>query len=199
MDQLDIESYTAYTNALLLLDELNEAPHRDSTAVIIFSDHGEELGYRGLEYHGHSLYEPAIRTLLLLRVPGAELPSTVDAQVVLTDINPTIRDLASLDKPDDLHGWSLFTHTSAANGALPDRPIFFFTGHIGRTTPVMIRGLLHEDRIFFRDTQTGTIELYDMAADPRQENNLAPGDPGSAARMSELLDGVYEDISQSVH
>lgn len=201
-DQIaEYDSSVAYCDEHVgrLLDALNQAPYRDSTAIIVFSDHGEELGYRGHEYHGSSLYEPAIRTLLLLRVPGVELPSTVDAPVVLTDINPTMRDLASLDKPDDLHGWSLFTHTSGAGRELPDRPIFFFTGHIGRSTPVMIRGLLHEGRMFFRDTQTGTIELYDMTGDPTQENDLAPGDPEGAGRMSELLDGVYEHISQSVH
>ena len=63
----------------------------------------------------------------------------------------------------------------------------------------MIRGLLHENRMLFRDTQTGTVELYDMSVDPSQENDLAPGDPATVGVMSELLDGVYEHISMSVH
>lgn len=176
-----------------LLDALDGPPYRESTAVIIFSDHGEELGYRGHEYHGSSLYEPAIRTLLLMRVPGAEMPSSVDAPVVLTDINPTIRDLTGVAKPTNLHGWSLFTERPRAN-----RPLFFFTGHVGRTTPVMIHGLLYEDQMLFRDTQTGTIELYDMAADPSQERNLASSDPDTVSRMSEMLEGLFEYISRRV-
>ncbi len=182
-----------------LLDVLNEPALRDNTAIIIFSDHGEELGYRGHEYHGSSLYEPAIRTVLLLRVPGADLPSSVDAPVVLTDINPTIRQIAGIDRPRSLHGWSLFTYTGGTDAAeLPDRPLFFFTGHIGRISPVMIRGLYDQGYMYLRDTQNGTAELYDMREDPAQETDLSERDPVRASQMSELLDGLFEHVSQPV-
>jgi len=181
-----------------LLDVIDRPELRDETAVIIFSDHGEELGYRGHEYHGSSLYEPAIRTVLLLRVPGADLPPSVDAPVVLTDINPTIRQIAGVELPSSLHGWSLFTHTGGTDEDPPERPIFFFTGHIGRTSPVMIRGLLDRGRMYLRDTQNGTAELYDLNVDPAQETDLSVSDPVEASRMSELLDGLFEHISQPV-
>ncbi|AKV01401.1 hypothetical protein AKJ09_08064 [Labilithrix luteola] len=61
--------------------------------VLPHANLGELFGEHGFEYHGHSLYEPDVRTLLLARVAGAP-PSTVDAPVSLADLTPTILELA---------------------------------------------------------------------------------------------------------
>ena len=52
--------------------------------------------------------------------------------------------------------------------------------------------------MYLRDTQNGTAELYDMVHDPAQENDLSESDAIRASQMSELLDGLFEHISQPI-
>ncbi|MDB4996721.1 MAG: Choline-sulfatase, partial [Myxococcaceae bacterium] len=60
------------------------------TAVVVLSDHGEMLGEHGWSGHGVTLLEPAVRVLLMARIPGADSAShTVDVPVALSDLAAT--------------------------------------------------------------------------------------------------------------
>lgn len=82
---------------------------KDNTVIIFTSDHGEMLGDH---YCWHKIlpYEGSSRIPLLIQIPKQlSIPSgiVIDEPVCLTDIMPTICDLAGIDIPDTVEGKSL--------------------------------------------------------------------------------------------
>jgi len=74
-----------------LLSVLRSAGRRESTIVVVVSDHGEGLGDHGWWTHG-VLYEEQIHVPLIIAGPGAVAGSRNDALVRTIDIVPTILD-----------------------------------------------------------------------------------------------------------
>jgi arylsulfatase A-like enzyme len=81
----------------------------DNTLIIVTADHGENFGEHHLAYHLFCLYDTLMHVPLLMSCP-ALLPrgTTVSGLVSLTDIVPTIIDVAGLkERQDHLQGRSL--------------------------------------------------------------------------------------------
>jgi iduronate 2-sulfatase len=76
---------------LARLDELGVA---GNTIVAVFGDHGYLLGERGTLYGKGVLWDEALRTALILRVPDSRAPAVVDLPVGLVDLYPTLVELA---------------------------------------------------------------------------------------------------------
>ncbi|HEX2730883.1 MAG TPA: sulfatase-like hydrolase/transferase [Polyangiaceae bacterium] len=69
-DRYDSEIWQADHNLGDLIDGLRERELADDTIIVVTGDHGEEFGEHGQRFHGSNLYEPQVRTLLLMQVPG---------------------------------------------------------------------------------------------------------------------------------
>ena len=70
-----------------VLDALEAAGQAKTTAVVIFSDHGEAFGehrFGGerMYFHGQTLYDELLRVPLMFRIPGVA-PRVVDGNVQL--------------------------------------------------------------------------------------------------------------------
>jgi arylsulfatase A-like enzyme len=79
-----------------LLDRLAAAGMLANTVVVVTADHGESLGeHRYWFEHGFYAYEATCRVPLLVRGPGVA-PGTVDADVSLVDLAPTLLELCDL-------------------------------------------------------------------------------------------------------
>lgn len=91
-----------------VLDHLDALGLTDKTLVIFTSDHGEMLGDHGLLLKGARFYEGLVRVPLIFKGPGlvADRPRS-PALVELTDIAPTLLDLAGLAVPEAMQGLSL--------------------------------------------------------------------------------------------
>jgi arylsulfatase A-like enzyme len=89
-----------------LLDRLAELGLRDSTVVVLTSDHGESLGDGGRFLHGMSLNEELVRIPLMISLPGVP-GSRSSAVVSLMDLGPTLLDLAGIPIPAQFRGLSL--------------------------------------------------------------------------------------------
>ena len=89
-----------------MLDALEASGQREDTMVIFMSDHGEMLGDHGLTAKGCRFYEGLVRVPLILSGPNFRQGLVSDALVELTDIAPTIAELAGIDLPWT-HGKSL--------------------------------------------------------------------------------------------
>ena len=88
---------------LRALDENNLA---DSTAVVIWSDHGFHLGDHG-RWAKHTQFEQAMRCPLIVRLPGHHsVTGTTEAIVESVDIYPTLCQFAGLETPSFLDGES---------------------------------------------------------------------------------------------
>ena len=158
------------------------------TAVILLSDHGELFGEHGLTNHGNSLYETDVRVVLLARFPGHE-GGTVETPVTLTDLAPTVVELAGLPPDRDADGVSLLAHLG--NAPPPERPLFMFTELWRGAIHYQASAVVRWPHKLIRDLRTGTEELYDVAADPAERDNLQGSRDPTLGRLSEVLDS-YE-------
>jgi arylsulfatase A-like enzyme len=83
----------------VLLEEMERRGLADNTLVIVTSDHGEELGERGLVVHGATVYRPEVHVPLVVLPPSrASAPATVHEPVSVRDIPATVAEWAGLER-----------------------------------------------------------------------------------------------------
>ena len=100
---------TAYMdrNLGLILDALDRAGRADDTLVIFNSDHGYLLGEHG-RFEKHCCHEEAVRSALLMRLPGVIAPGrATTALVELIDVVPTVLELCGVEPSPNIQGRSL--------------------------------------------------------------------------------------------
>ena len=79
----------------VLLDALEATGQSEQTAVIVLSDHGEDLGDHGHYNHRLALYDTNVQVVLITRIPG-QAPRVEMTPVGLIDVYATVRELAGL-------------------------------------------------------------------------------------------------------
>jgi arylsulfatase A-like enzyme len=159
------------------------------TVVIAFSDHGELFGEHGFNFHGHALYEPAMKALLLARVPGIDAKNSVDVPVSITDIYATSVYLAGATAEPASTAWNLVPYI--ALGERPgdrERPIYLYAELQSEGINYNSRGVVVDRLKFIRDITTGTKQLYDVIADPEERNDLGDKMPEKRDELGELVD-----------
>lgn len=97
----------SYTDALIgqLLNSLDELGLRENTVVILWGDHGWQLGEHKL-WCKHSNFDIAMRVPLIISAPGCKGGVKTEALTEYIDIFPSLCELAGLDLPVQLHGKS---------------------------------------------------------------------------------------------
>jgi arylsulfatase A-like enzyme len=90
-----------------LLQGLEDSGHAESTAVFIFSDHGEEIWEHGDYGHQDGVWEQLIHVPLMVRVPGLT-PKRVPSLVGLIDLVPTLLPLLGVEASQAWQGRDLF-------------------------------------------------------------------------------------------
>lgn len=193
-----------------LVDTLAATGALDNTYVIFTSDQGYLLGEHRIEGKGVP-YEPAIRVPLIMRGPGVAAGATDDRLVTNADLAPTIAALAGVEPPAFVDGRSLLPlltgpePTEWRDGVLIE---YFF--HPEGDEPIQLKDRTHDafraaykqspawravrtqDRIYVA-YESGERELYDLAADPLQlDNLLGPGrqPPPDTDTLAALLAGL---------
>jgi len=94
-----------------VMAKLEETGLANNTIVVLWSDHGWQLGDHGM-WNKHSCFETSMWTPLIISVPGE--PAIQQGQrasglVELIDLYPTICELASVKPPAEIDGSSLVT------------------------------------------------------------------------------------------
>jgi choline-sulfatase len=152
----------------------------DRALIILLSDHGEGLGDHGEAEHGVFLYREAIHVPLLVKLPGGERGgTTVEENVQLIDIYPTVAAVAGVKPPEGLPGRSLLGNQD------PSRAVYSETLlprlHFGWSDLAsLVKGNYHLIR-------APRPELYDMAADPGETSNILDSQRRQYAAMREEL------------
>ncbi|AKU96355.1 Choline-sulfatase [Labilithrix luteola] len=176
-----------------VLDTLDARADRDRTVVVVMSDHGELLGEQGVHEHGTSLLEPAVRALLLVRVPGWKIP-TIDAAVSITDLHPTLLELASatdesetIATQDDPHRWNLGSYVVAEDPPR-DRALRLYadTWHSG--IHYQARAVVKGRFKLLRDLTTGAEQVFNVDEDPDEVHDLKHHLPDVRKALASYLD-----------
>lgn len=89
-----------------LLAELDRQGLAESTAIVLWGDHGFHLGHQGI-WGKHTVLEQSTRSPLFFVAPGLAGGKASNAPVEFTDIFPTLCDLAGVPVPGGLHGHSV--------------------------------------------------------------------------------------------
>jgi choline-sulfatase len=172
--RLAIASYYALVSFLddnigKILSALDGAGLTDSTRVIYTSDHGDNLGCRGL-WGKSVMYEESAAVPFITAGPHIEAGKVVDTPISLVDCYRTILEAVGCPaSPEDagLPSQSLWT---IASGARPDRNVLSeYHAAASVTGTFMIRHgrwkYIHH--VGFRP------ELFDLEADPGETEDLA--------------------------
>ncbi len=176
------DSEIAYVDAALR--RLFEAlPATRGALVAITSDHGETIMNRGWIGHGNGLYDEETRVPLLVRLPGAASGRRVTRPVANTDLYPTLLDAAGLPRPPGLDRPGLL----AAGAA--EAPVLL---ELSRTETVETAVRSGRHKLIRRHAPLPAIELYDLAADPQEQRDLAESEAALRARLSAALQSALD-------
>ncbi len=152
----------------------------DDALIVVTSDHGEPLGEHGMFGHGRTLYAEGHHVPLVIAGPGFPVGAAPAHAVSNADVPATILAWAGLASDGD-------TLRTVATGAAPPRPVV-----VWHPRGVMVqrdgRRLLWTTQRHLLDrpaswNHRAEWELYDVAADPLEKNDLF-----SAGAPSALLD-----------
>jgi choline-sulfatase len=151
----------------VLLAALTEAGFAGNTVVVLLADHGDMLGERGLWYK-MSFFEPACRIPLIVHAPGRYQPRRVAGSASLVDVMPTLIELAgSPPAALPLDGRSL---RPELEGAPPGDEVIGEYLAEGAIAPLV---MIKRGRYKFIHSPVDPDQLYDLAADPDELDNLA--------------------------
>ncbi|MYF85927.1 MAG: sulfatase-like hydrolase/transferase [Rhodospirillaceae bacterium] len=164
-----------------VLDTLDETGLSDRTRVVYTSDHGDNVGARGL-WGKSVLYEEASRIPMIVAGPDVPAGRTVATPVSLIDLYPTVIDAVGLDPAEDeagLPGRSLFAILDGEDD--PGRIAFSEYHAVGSNSGGF---MLRKGRYKYHYYVGHPPELFDLEADPEELTDLAP-DPAHAATLAE--------------
>jgi len=171
--------------------------HRRDTLVVFTADHGEELwDHEKLEQslysdlngvygvgHGHTMFEELMHVPLIVSMPGFIKPASINDQVSLVDVLPTLLDLTGLLPAANLDGRTL--RPLLEGRTLPARPLLFDSPLLGRDK----QGILSGRWKFVRSDSESDL-LVDLKEDPLETTNVAALHPDEVKRLRALLDAA---------
>jgi arylsulfatase A-like enzyme len=175
-----------------LLDALERRHRLSNTVIVVAGDHGESLGEHGENEHGIFLYESTLRVPLVLCAPGVAA-RRVEGVASLVDVFPTVLRLLRVAVPAAGDGVSLMP--ALTGGRLPERAIYaesLYAAHFGWGPLRMVR----DGRFKFIDAPTP--ELYDLASDPNEHQNVANQHLATEVALRRELLGMQTDASVHV-
>jgi len=159
-----------------VIDALDTSSYKDSTIVILWSDHGWHLGEK-LHWRKFALWEEATHNVLMMVAPAVTKPHQRCLRPVsLLDVYPTLIELCDLKKKPDLMGRSLVSLLKNP-AAEWERPALTTHGKDNHS--------LRTERWRYIRYSDGSEELYDHDNDEMEWTNLA-GDP----KYAELKKGL---------
>ena len=176
---------------------LEKTGQRENTLIIFTSDNGgiESLknAYAGnvadsplnsendpLRGQKATLYEGGTRVCAFANWPGRLKPHRFTTAMHCVDWFPTIADLVGYEPKDDLKwdGISQWAALSTATANTTPRTIYISTGNAGSLR-------FGDWKLITRPK--GEVDLFNIAQDPYEKNNLAQSESAKIAELSEML------------
>ncbi|MCI0424138.1 MAG: sulfatase-like hydrolase/transferase, partial [Acidobacteria bacterium] len=184
----------AYTDSAVgtVLDFLNRKSWYEDALVVLTSDHGEDLGQHGENTHGYFLYDATVRVPLVIKLPRkAAAGRTVESQVRLIDVMPTILQAVSESGQESSHTGSLLPVLSST-GKRTSEEAFGETSYPYRHFGWSPLRYVRTDQ--YKYIHAPSPELYDLRKDPAETANLFNSQRELADRLRERLWAGYVQL-----
>ena len=176
-----------------ILAKLEEKGILDETLVIFTSDNGMSMGHHGIWGKGNgtfpmNMYEQAVKVPFLARCPALidEPGRTAGDVVSAVDLFPTLCELIGAEKPQGLPGESFLSVFSGGQTRRKEVVVYDEYGPVR-----MIRSGRWK---YVHRFPYGPHELYDLAADPQENQNLyaQPEQEKTVLRLRARLNAFFE-------
>lgn len=189
----------AYVDAVVgkLLRQLKARGLYEGAVIAVAADHGESLGAHGEETHGVFVYDETIHVPLVIKLPyQGSAGKRIENRVELVDMLPTMLQAVGIAVPTEVQGESLLGLMKAGKGegsakeAWRDRPAYAQADYAHLAYGWSALQSLRTGKYLY--IQAPRRELYDEAADPKAEHNLA----AASAAVADTLAGKLEAFRQ---
>lgn len=186
-----------------IVDLIEELGLGEDTLIIFSSDNGAthlnqvDTGFfdsnAGLRDYKGSLYEGGIRVPMIARWTGQIEPgSEMHLPSYQPDILPTLLEAAGRGDlvPDDIDGVSLLPTLLGQPSEQEQTPYLYWERPQGRGVQAVREADWKLLRFGTGDDDV-RLELYNLAEDPAEENNLADDHPQRVQRMQQMMDEAH--------
>ena len=161
----------------------------DDTLVIVTSDHGDAFFEHQLFSHGQNQYQEVLRVPLILR--GGPVPPGVriHAPASIVDVAATILAAAGVAPKEPVSGVDLSGYWKAVTLARDERVLY------SQSAPGPEKDVIRMARRgrfkLITDRESGERELFDLATDPTERQDLSEARPELADELSALMDQFF--------
>jgi arylsulfatase A-like enzyme len=186
-----------------IVDALETKGILDDTIIVFTSDNGGLSTAEGsptcnspaLEGKGW-LYDGGVRVPLAVRWPKHIQPSsTTDAIVTGVDFYPTLLEMCELEPQPQQHvDGKSFASVLKGENDFDRGPIFWHFPHYGNQGGTPGCAIRNNDWKLIEFYEDNRVELYNLAEDIREQNNLIEQEPETAKQLLELLHGWQKEV-----
>jgi hypothetical protein len=195
-------------NFARLMKALDDRKLTDNTLVIFLTDNGPG-GVRfnaGLRNRKGTVYEGGVRVPCYVRWPAQVKPSEIVTPLAHIDMTPTLVEACGVGLGEVKDGWdgrSFLPLLKGEPGKWPDRTLFFqwhrgdvpekyraFAARAPRYKLVQAAGM--QPNVNWQPK----FELFDIANDPFELNDLASEKPDEVARLKREYEGWFDDVTK---
>ncbi len=193
------DSEVAYVDHWIgvLLTDLESRGFLDNAIVIVMSDHGESLGENGYVGHGRKLYENILRIALIVSGPKIPAGKKIRSPAQTLDLMPTILSYLGVEPDSKMEGRDLIPNIIKDQPLEPVQMFFETYGtavldlpgikKAARESPPSAIGLRVGDLKIVHYLKGNGWEVYDLARDPEEKDNLFNPENPEHRKLAELL------------
>jgi arylsulfatase A-like enzyme len=184
----------SYTDAQVgkVLHTLKALGLDKNTIVVLWSDHGWHLG-DDLVWGKHTLFEWALRNVLIVKTPAMKKGIKCDKIVSSVDLYPSLMELCGVKMPHKTDGRSFVPLLTDPGDPDWNGVAYSYFNH-----GISMRTDRYRFTKYFRQQQP-TIELYDHLKDPYENDNIAAANPRIVKKLMKIWKkgdtGVYDTKS----
>jgi arylsulfatase A-like enzyme len=190
------------TAAGMMIDAIAQMGIADNTIIIFTSDNGglstaEGSPTSNVPLRGGKgwMYEGGIRVPAIVRMPGVTTPGSVSHVPIATiDYLPTLLAAAGVPLPTSTPIDGVDLRPALSGAALGDRPLFWHYPHYGNQGGRPSAAMREGDWKLIEFYEDGRLELYNLAQDIGETENLAQTQPQRVEQMHSRLKAWRHEV-----
>ncbi|MFQ5568465.1 MAG: arylsulfatase [Rhodothermales bacterium] len=170
-------------NTLVMFSSDNGTTYTGGVDAAFFESTGPLRGLKG------SVYEGGIRVPMIARWPGRVAPGTTTDHIsAFWDVLPTLAELTGTAPPADIDGISFLPTLLGQGEQTPHESLYWEYHGLWKGAQAVRLGDWKGVRLGGHNDPDAPIELYNLASDPGEQQNVADRHPDIVAQIRSVMD-----------